>query len=58
MIPNMATYANPRNTWSSKSGYLEIDSPPVHYDYIFHKANYGNKMWTSSFEVIMKKGVI
>ena len=54
----MATYANPRNTWSSKSGYLEIDSPPVHYDYIFHKANYGNKMWTSSFEVIMKKGVI
>ena len=44
LIPTRATYGNPANSYSFKYG-------PVHYDYIFHKANHNNTMWTSLFDV-------
>ena len=44
MIPKKATYGNPENTYS-------YTYSPVHYDYIFHRANNGNMMWTSFFDV-------
>ena len=44
LIPKKATYGNPENTYS-------YTYSPVHYDYIFHKANHGNMMWTSLFDV-------
>ena len=40
----MATYGNPENTYS-------FTYSPLHYDYIFHRANHGNMMWTSFFDV-------
>jgi len=44
LIPTRATYGNPANSYSFKYG-------PVHYDYIFHKANHNNTMWTSLFDI-------
>ena len=49
MIPKKATYANPDNTYSAS-----YSGGPLHYDFIFHRANHGNQMWTSSFEVRIK----
>ena len=42
--PKKTTYGNPENTYSHN--YY-----PVHYDNIFHRANHGNMMWTSVFDV-------
>jgi len=44
LIPKEATYGNPKNSYSSTE-------KPVHYDYIFHKANGDNKIWTNLFDV-------
>lgn len=44
LIPKEATYGNPQNSYSSSE-------KPVHYDYIFHKANGDNKIWTNLFDV-------
>ena len=44
LIPKEATYGNPKNSYSSAQ-------KPVHYDYIFHKANGDNKIWTNLFDV-------
>jgi len=48
LIPKKATYGNPENTYS-------YTYSPVHYDYIFHKANHGNMMWTSLFDIPLFK---
>ena len=44
LIPKEATYGNPKNSYSYTYG-------PVHYDFIFHKANGKNLMWTDLFSV-------
>jgi len=44
LIPKRATYGNPANSYSFKYN-------PVHYDYIFHKANHNNTMWTRLFDI-------
>jgi len=44
LIPSKATYANPKNTYS----YMY---QPVLYDYIWHKANGRNMIWTNFFQV-------
>jgi len=48
LIPKKATYGNPENTYS-------YTYSPVHYDYIFHRANHGNMMWTSFFDIPLFK---
>jgi len=48
LIPTKATYGNPENTYS-------YTYSPVHYDYIFHRANHGNMMWTSIFDIPLFK---
>jgi len=48
LIPKKATYGNPENTYS-------YTYSPVHYDYIFHRANHGNMMWTSLFDIPLFK---
>jgi endonuclease/exonuclease/phosphatase family metal-dependent hydrolase len=42
--PKRATYGNPNNTYSNNYS-------PVTYDYIFHKANKQNMIWTDFFDV-------
>jgi len=49
LIPQKATYGNPSNTYSSQY------NTPRHYDYIFHKANYHNNMWTHLFDIPLFK---
>ena len=44
LVKDKATYGNPLNSYSAIN-------TPVHYDYIFHKANYGHKIWTNFFDV-------
>lgn len=44
LIPKEATYGNPKNSYSYQYS-------PVHYDYIFHKANDKNSIWTNLFNV-------
>jgi len=44
LCPNKATYGNPKNTYS----YMYT---PVLYDYIWHKANRWNMVWTNFFDV-------
>ena len=44
LVKDKATYGNPLNSYSSIYN-------PVHYDYIFHKANHDHKMWTNFFDV-------
>jgi len=51
LIPQKATYGNPANTYSFKYH-------PVHYDFIFHKANHGNTMWTNFFDVGTRSHVV
>merc|ERR1719402_181101 len=43
-----ATYGNPNNTYSN-------NYDPVFYDYIFHKANGRNMIWTDFFNVPLLK---
>ena len=44
LVPKEATYGNPKNSYS-------YTYQPVHYDYIFHKANGDNKILTNFFDV-------
>lgn len=44
LVKDKATYGNPLNSYSSIYN-------PVHYDYIFHKANQGHKIWTNFFDI-------
>lgn len=44
LVKDKATYGNPLNSYSSVY-------KPVHYDYIFHKANHGHKIWTNFFDI-------
>jgi len=44
LIPSRASYGNPRNTYSNSYS-------PVLYDYIWHKANRQNSVWTNIFDV-------
>jgi len=46
LTPALATYGNPSNSYSNKYS-------PVVYDYIWHKAGGGNKIWTSFFDVVL-----
>jgi len=45
LVPKRSTYANPRNTYSANL------QGPVLYDYIFHKGNGNNSIWTNFFDV-------
>lgn len=44
LVPSRASYGNPRNTYSNSYS-------PVLYDYIWHKANRRNSVWTNIFDV-------
>ena len=44
LVAAEATYGNPQNSYSANYA-------PVHYDYIFHRANNNNTMWTDWFNV-------
>ena len=44
LVATEATYGNPQNSYSANYA-------PVHYDYIFHRANNNNTMWTDWFNV-------
>ena len=44
MSPTRATYGNPRNSYSNKF-------VPVVYDYIWHRARGGNRIWSTFFDV-------
>lgn len=44
LCPSRATYGNPKNTYS----YMYA---PVLYDYIWHRSNRWNMIWTNFFEV-------
>jgi len=44
IVPREATYGNPKNSYS-------YTYQPVHYDYIFHKANGDNRIMTNFFDV-------
>jgi len=48
LIAKKATYGNPSNSYS-------YTYRPVHYDYIFHKANSNNTMWTHWFDIPLFK---
>ena len=44
LVAAEATYGNPQNSYSA-------NYTPVHNDYIFHRANNNNTMWTDWFNV-------